>query len=266
MHVQQDQAEAKRMRYLLQLFKIVVFLLVIFPLLGACGSQSNGSVSDGTGSRRLGPPYPTKANKNAQPSSAATLPDEVYDPGQKAEIARIRQELLRSDITIEMRRTLEEKLAILERQVQQRATTLARSQRTKPKDGRPTPLPEDKRAKPPLGILSLRDAPFGWDVIVMNRWQGWYDKRNEILLQAFAGAEEKTPQQGVLVLSTLPSTPKTGGYYPTPTKNGAIRVTAYHGNILVLEAVDGTEFMFDLDSRTFIDKSNRTDKANTTSP
>jgi hypothetical protein len=69
----------------------------------------------------------------------------------------------------------------------------------------------------------------------------------------FSGKVGQDDSQGVIIVERR----KDGRYldtatYPTPAKSGAVRVTAENGGRLTLQSEQGSRFMFDLVSRTYV--------------
>ena len=69
---------------------------------------------------------------------------------------------------------------------------------------------------------------------------------------AYAGVTGSDPSQGAVMVTPVAAGQR-GGRYLTPTKHGAVRVVDAVGEVLELEAEDGTTFYFDVPSRKFLD-------------
>ena len=88
-------------------------------------------------------------------------------------------------------------------------------------------------------------------VEVTNSWRDYVHGQYFVV---WAGALGADPQQGVVVVADQEMTATTPLPQPikTPTKHGKVRITAVNGSLLTLVADDGTMFVFDLTTRTFV--------------
>jgi len=73
-------------------------------------------------------------------------------------------------------------------------------------------------------------------------------------LAVYAGYLYSDPTQGLVGLATgqLDGTNDTYQEYLTPKKDGFVRITAVNRTHVMLQAKDGTVFVFDLATRTFV--------------
>jgi hypothetical protein len=120
--------------------------------------------------------------------------------------------------------------------------------------------PSETPAPLPVGIQSK--YPNWW-----NMKQGfeneWFGSLNNVRLSVYAGSVAtmksdggvaEDPQQGYVAVAA--GTDVNGPHrdyqeYLTPTKHGAVKITAVNGTLVSLVAKDGTVFTFDLATRTF---------------
>lgn len=126
----------------------------------------------------------------------------------------------------------------------------------------PTSVPEPTVAKP-TEIFTEGPLPIGWGALyqITNRWRGWVSTKYATV---FAGAKVddaayqtwNNPNQGVLIVMTAPGSgsgaaPATDEYL-TPTRHGAIQITAFSGTCLALSTVDGgTSYAFNVATRVW---------------
>lgn len=128
----------------------------------------------------------------------------------------------------------------------------------------PTPPSAVSEASPPpipTGIIDLGPSsagPVSPTILTMtDRWQQLDSKGD--LLQAIAGADAQNGNQGEVVVQTLETTNwnvvGSQQIYPTPTKDGAVAITAVDGSSLTVVAKDGTTWTFDVASGSYTDGS-----------
>lgn len=88
---------------------------------------------------------------------------------------------------------------------------------------------------------------------VENLWVDVVDGRR---VQVTVGAPDDDPSQGVVIVrtSSLTGTDAESGVYYTPTKSGAVKVTAASGAEVTLQAANGAVYIFDVRTRTFTRK------------
>lgn len=106
--------------------------------------------------------------------------------------------------------------------------------------------------KVPTGIFEAQEAPPGMGVAVENRWVDLVDGR---YVAAFAGWVLDRPNQGIILLkvTTLDLYDVDFFFYPTPEKVGPVRIDEVtQGLRLKLSAEDGTRFVFDVRSRSYV--------------
>jgi hypothetical protein len=88
-------------------------------------------------------------------------------------------------------------------------------------------------------------APFSAiDYSIDNRWQ---ETVAGAIIQVYAGSYSDDWNQGVVVVLG-----RTGASYPTPGKHGFVYVVSAVGEQLTLRARDGTTFVFDVPTRSFL--------------
>lgn len=83
---------------------------------------------------------------------------------------------------------------------------------------------------------------------ITNHWEGM-GKDPAVI----TGALLTDPRQGVTVLAYGQRNSSLGDtkVFPTPTKHGAVRITAVNGSMFTLTAADGTVFTFDIKAMTY---------------
>ena len=124
--------------------------------------------------------------------------------------------------------------------------------------GRRAPKPANTRApRPPAsptpgwqrGIIEDDESPSS-AFAIRNRWVGTIDGDD---VAVFAGAAASDATQGVVVVQRLSAdgsaSPPRG--FDTPTKDGAVHVTAVRGSRVTVVAEDGATFTFDLSTMRF---------------
>ena len=86
--------------------------------------------------------------------------------------------------------------------------------------------------------------------VIINHWQSVVDGQN---IQVYAGSTGETPAGGVvIVMVTSPDrTQTTSQLYPAPSGTGPLTITAENGLDLTLQAQNGQQFNFDLQTRQF---------------
>jgi len=86
--------------------------------------------------------------------------------------------------------------------------------------------------------------------VIINRWQALVDGQN---IQVYAGSTGQNPASGVVVVMvTSPDrTQTTSQLYPAPSGTGPLTITAENGLDLTLQAQNGQQFNFDLQTRQF---------------
>lgn len=134
-----------------------------------------------------------------------------------------------------------------------RATNLAVGVLTPPvpRSLRPT-LPPAPTPIKLVGIVDSRDNPFRRTQPAQNTWFGDYNGEN---IAVFAGYLYNDLSQGLVGVATGLDgdiTHATYTEYLTPIKVGPVRITAVNGTRLTLAAQDGTRFVFDYATRTFV--------------
>ena len=107
-------------------------------------------------------------------------------------------------------------------------------------------------AAPPTGIVDdVQGALPTSTARLLNAWQG---RAGGGFVSVYAGAAAGDADQGVVVVVTLEDArhPTLGQQLvKTPSRSGALRVTAANGSLLTLQAEGGTSFTFDIAARRF---------------
>jgi len=128
-------------------------------------------------------------------------------------------------------------------------------------DGAQNPAPKDPGVSYPIvpetpfltGIIDESDAPFSEeDVTIANRWQGIV---NGVRTIVYAGVETIDPQQGIVIVMTMPDYPEeaSGQRVLTPVQTGSVRIVAAKNGLLTLVSTVGSYVLtFDVNARAFI--------------
>jgi hypothetical protein len=110
-----------------------------------------------------------------------------------------------------------------------------------------TPSPTLPVTYPPTGTSEdMYDIASG-QMLGIDALNGWYGIWNAKVIGVYAGSSD--PDQGVIVV-VINADPF--GYFPTPTKHGAVRVVSEHNNRLTLVATDGTTYYFDIPAMSYV--------------
>jgi hypothetical protein len=103
-----------------------------------------------------------------------------------------------------------------------------------------------------MGIIDDSNAPFSpGDVSISNRWQGIL---NGVQTVVYAGADAGNPQQGIVIVMTLPDypAPVSGQRVLTPIQGGTVTIVAAQSPLLTLVSDSGDYVLtFNMNTRTF---------------
>lgn len=255
--------------------------LVVVSVLTACGRTDAGtyvrseelrspiSVPQDTSSLAISTPsarttnlqqtVPAQVISTPQPDLATALAliasvtpvDADYNAQEKDLIANLRRELDRPNISPEARKAIQEKIDVIQRQVQARAYgRLHPAPKETPQSLQPPVVaPAQPTPTPLTGILNDFSPPFpAAQFTVANMWQ---DVVNGRLVHVYAGARGDDPSQGAVIVQTDGVDGPAGNFdLATPVKAGAVRIVAANGTKLTLQAKNGATFMFDVLART----------------
>ena len=157
----------------------------------------------------------------------------------------LQQSLQNQDLSADARRSLEEKLSLASRPAvevgeaasKERPLTLMQAEEA-------TPLldPSDVIVEGSEGLVRPSEAA------IANLWSGMVA---DTYLQVLAGAFPENPEQGLVVVIALDN----GAAFPerqmlyAPSYTGQLRIVERQGNDLILTAVNGQTFQFDLTTR-----------------
>jgi hypothetical protein len=213
--------------------KLLVFVLVLLCIIGMVIMFKT--------------PLSGEAMVNLFPGLRATK--EPIDPDMD-EIRFFESQLQRTDISVEERNLLTEKL---------KTSFLMATQRAIGNENRPT-RPEFIIATPtndlggfrfPDGIDDHPSVPISESVVtVINSWRKTTEGRYFLV---FAGVLTNDAKQGaILILHKY-----TFFQYNTPTKNGGVKVIAENGTVITLQSTDGTIFHFDAFHEIFVDENGK---------
>jgi hypothetical protein len=110
------------------------------------------------------------------------------------------------------------------------------------------------------GLARKYPNPSNMNLPIENEWYGAINGRGVALYAGYFaitypdGREVRDEQQGYIAVDIGPATPGPGQNYHeylTPTKHGALEITAVDGTKVSLVAKDGAIFTFDLDTSIF---------------
>jgi hypothetical protein len=87
-------------------------------------------------------------------------------------------------------------------------------------------------------------------LVGINAWDGYQDGFSVVI---YAGSLPEDSEQGAIVVVSRQPYRLFEEKVLTPTKHGGVRVVAEHSNRLILQAVDGEIYYFDLPARRFVD-------------
>ena len=256
--------------------KCIFICLVLVGVLTACGRTDTGTsvrsaetgspvrVSQDASSLAISTPsvrttilqqtVPAQVISTPQPDVATALAliasvtpvDADYNAQEKDLIANLRRELDRPNISPEARKAIQEKIDVIQRQVQARAYG-----RLHPaaKDGQQNPPSPQPTSTPITGIVSDFSPPFpAAQFTVTNMWQNFVNAR---LVHVYAGASGSDPSQGMVIVQTEGVDGSPGNFsLETPVKAGAVRIVAVSGTKLTLQARNGATFIFDVLEKT----------------
>lgn len=146
-----------------------------------------------------------------------------------------------------------EKQALYDRAATEEASAIAKATAHPRNISAPTgllPTASAPQPTPITGIRNIGQSPFGKYALIENQWQ---DIVNGQLVIVYAGRLGAAPDQGFVAVST--GTPSgenvTTQQFLTPTKSGAVKITAVNGSLVTLESTQGVTFTFDLTALTF---------------
>ncbi len=120
--------------------------------------------------------------------------------------------------------------------------------------------PTDTPSPPIQGFFRKYPNSFNMKLPMENEWYGAINGRGVALYAGYFatiyadGRIVPDQQQGYLAVEIGPATPGPSldyHEYLTPTKHGALEITAVNGTQVSLVAKDGTTLTFNLDTRTF---------------
>lgn len=101
-----------------------------------------------------------------------------------------------------------------------------------------------------IGICDCIDpglSNMGYNLI--NSWQQQIDG---VWSHVQAGAIASDPQQGIVIVTRELTNSRSGGFYTTPLKAGAVHIVADDDNRLTLQTDSGEVFYFDVPGQTFV--------------
>lgn len=185
-----------------------------------------------------------------EPANTVTsTPVSSFDEQALAEIAYFEKELQRSDLDPNIRAGYEDQIATLKYWIEQRAA--ARNAAVTP-GTEVTPFASDPTSTPfARGLLPEREGlttpqNIAYAFVAEN---GWTDGQ---AIGVYAGAAKYDEKKGaIVILQNLADGSVKEDWYFTPVEVGSIHVISEQDDILVLQAIDGTLFSFDLNARTF---------------
>lgn len=170
----------------------------------------------------------------------------------RPELERLQEQLLDPRLDVEARESMMKKIDLLK---QAEADRQAGGPAPAPKV--PPEFPQQNQVLAPAeietGIFPGSEGMVKPSVAQINNyWQGPVDGQ---VVMAFAGALSDDPQQGALILATIPGDPMQEiGFvtYLSPAKGGTLRVSSETEGILTLSQADGAMLRFDMRARTYL--------------
>lgn len=244
----------------------VVFMfcwLILSWAITSCGASSSSSLQEATPIVDSPQAEPPSSPINATPlrfetvvltieatSTVGPTAVSTFDEQDLAEIAYFEKELQRSNLDPAIRAGYEDQIATLKYWMARRAE--ARDLAITP-GTEITAFASDPTSTPfPRGILPFRDGlttpQYIDDVFVAEN--GWTDGQT---IGVYAGAVKGDEKRGAIVVlqNIITDGSIKSNWYFTPVEVGSIHIVSEQDNILVLQAIDGTLFSFDLNARTF---------------
>jgi hypothetical protein len=116
-----------------------------------------------------------------------------------------------------------------------------------------TRTPSDTQVPFPTGTFEGEMAKFTAEklfLVGLNAWRGYQDGFS---VGVYAGSLPEDSEQGAIVVVSRQPNRLFEEKVLTPTKHGGVRVVAEQNNRLILQAVDGEIFYFDVPARRFVD-------------
>jgi hypothetical protein len=78
----------------------------------------------------------------------------------------------------------------------------------------------------------------------------WVGHVRDQWVSVYAGSQDPDPTQGGVVVMPYGAPP--GEFLPTPVAAGSVKIESAEGTTLTLLAADGTTFVFDVDSESYV--------------
>lgn len=179
------------------------------------------------------------------------VPDQIQ-PGEsipQQTVESLQKALIDPAIDLEMKLSLQEKLANAQQIL---ADTAAGRAHPAVKD--PELAPQAPSVSDGGFLIGIFDGPGGiihpWEGSMINHWQ---DAVGGEYVLVSAGVSADDPAQGLVMAVRVSSDREllSRDFYPTPVKNGEIKITNVDGSNLVLQAADGSQFTFDVLTNQF---------------
>ena len=145
----------------------------------------------------------------------------------------------------------------VEKKIQAWETMIAVCENIPPETGIPQVTRQFIPYTPPpftTGIFEGQPGAFfhAFEAKIENHWKGIVNGEQVIV---FAGARVKDPSQGFIAVRSrsLRSGQPAGGYFPSPTKSGALRILDARGSGLVIQQANDTKLLyFDVPALTYV--------------
>lgn len=193
----------------------------------------------------------SSVSSNSAPSQLLPTAQQSVDtsiPSQE-DIEVVRKELARTDLDEQTRRSLEAKLEGMIAAQQQAEARIPPVPKDPARAPSPVPVPTSPPRPIPQGIVEVLSPPFhAWEVQPTNAWQGEVDG---VAVRVYAGALPPELRQGIVIVVPLEGD-QHSSCYPTPTQEGAVRITAEQNRQLTLAAASDATLVFDLRARQFV--------------
>jgi hypothetical protein len=189
----------------------------------------------------------------AKPRSDGTGPFGLL-PREQAQISHLESVLDSSSLSAETRENMQNKLAIVQRAADERLQGLADPAPKNPDRAMEiaTEDPVEETNIPfPTGIFEGDESTFKPEqALIINRWQGTISND---LIQVFAGCQGQNLEQGLIIIlrMTQEGEVSSSEFIPSPTKAGALRILSADNLKLTVQAEDGTQWVFDVETVEF---------------
>lgn len=186
-----------------------------------------------------------------KPLNLDTASSQPYPPPMSDDVAsneiRTYQKMLEGNLDEQMRKSIEEKLAIAERV----ATQFAKGQQIQDWPEKTPQFIQVTDGPAITGIFEGQGQEIRPSVAVINN--GWAGFVQDLYILVFAGSLVDDPTQGVLYVLKISDdrTRSEWSRYLTPSKNGSLRIVREENSRLLLSSDLGSPYYFDIPGMQF---------------